>query len=321
MNILNSEETYYSLLGVEQNASSDEIKRAYRKLSLELHPDRNIGDPEKSEKYKKITSAYNILSNSTERANYDSTLSFSNITSPESMFMNMLFNPIDINNILNELKNNKFSREKFNQFHQFHFGPEIVSGMPFNNFPNGINNFEFDSKPKVISKTVNISLLDSYKGSKIPITIERWIYQNNQQITQEETLYIDIPKGIDNNEIITIKDKGNRLSSQNRGDVEVKINIQNDTKFERNGIDLIYKKTLTLKESLCGFKFDLEYLDGREFQINNQIGNIIPPDFRKIIPKFGMMRDDQVGDLIIIFDVKYPKKLTSEQLEKLESIL
>tara|TARA_B100001059_G_C17799909_1_gene565486 strand:- start:567 stop:1532 length:966 start_codon:yes stop_codon:yes gene_type:complete len=321
MNILNSQETYYSLLGVEQNASQDEIKRAYRKLSLELHPDRNIGDTEKSEKYKKITSAYNILSNSTERANYDSTLSFSNFGSPESMFMNMLFNPIDINNILNELKTNKFSRDKFNQFHQFHFGPEILSGMPFNNFPNGINNFEFDSKPKVISKTVNISFLDSYKGCKMPITLERWIYQNNQQITQEETLYIDIPKGIDNNEIITIKDKGNRLSSQNRGDVEVKINILNDTKFERNGIDLIYKKTLTLKESLCGFKFDLEYLDRREFQINNQIGNIIPPDFRKIIPKFGMMRDDQVGDLIIIFDIKYPKKLTSEQLEKLESIL
>lgn len=321
MNILNSDETYYSLLGVKQTASQDEIKRAYRKLSFELHPDKNNGDYEKGERYKKITSAYNVLSNESERAQYDATLSFSNLGSPETMFMNMMFNPIDINNILNELKNSKFSKDKFNQFHQFHFGPEILSGMPFANFPNGINNFEFDSKPKIISKNINISLLDSYKGCKIPITVERWIYQNNHQITQEETLYVDIPKGIDNNEIITIKDKGNRLSSQNRGDIEVKINITNDTKFERSGIDLIYKKSISLKESLCGFKFDLEYLDGREFQINNQKGNIIPPDFRKTIPKFGIERDGEIGDLIIIFDVKYPKKLSPEQLEKLENIL
>ena len=321
MNILNSDETYYSLLGVQHTASQDEIKRAYRKLSLELHPDRNTGDFEKGERYKKITSAYNVLSNESERAQYDATLSFSNLGSPETMFMNMMFNPIDINNILNELKNSKFTKDKFNQFHQFHFGPEILAGMPFTNFPNGINNFEFDSKPKVISKNINISLLDSYKGCKIPITVERWIYQNNHQITQEETLYVDIPKGIDNNEIITIKDKGNRLSSQNRGDIEVKINITNDTKFERSGIDLIYKKSISLKESLCGFKFDLEYIDGREFQINNQRGNIIPQDFRKTIPKFGIERDGEIGDLIIIFDVKYPKKLTIEQLEKLESVL
>ena len=71
--------------------------------------------------------------------------------------------------------------------------------------------------------------------------------------------------------------------------------------FERNGIDLIFKKSITLKESLCGFSFDLLYIDGREFKINNEPGNIIPAEFTKIIPKLGMERDNNIGNLIIIF--------------------
>ena len=81
------------------------------------------------------------------------------------------------------------------------------------------------------------------------------------------------------------------------------------------------KKSITLKESFCGFCFDLIYIDGKEFKINNKAGNVIPPDFRKVISKMGMQRDDDIGDLIIIFDVVYPKQFTTEQLEGLEKIL
>ena len=96
--------------------------------------------------------------------------------------------------------------------------------------------------------------------------------------------YIDIPKGIDDNEIITIINKGNRISDTNKGDVEIKILVKKHELFKRNGIDLIYKKSITLKESFCGFSFDLTYIDGKEFKINNKAGNIIPSDFRKVIP-------------------------------------
>ena len=188
-------------------------------------------------------------------------------------------------------------------------------------FKQGINDFDFESKPKNISITVTLTLLDSYKGCKKPIDIKRWIYENNNQMEQQETIYVDIPKGIDNNEIITIKEKGNRLSYNNKGDIEVKIIIDNKTKFERNGIDLIYRKKISLKESLCGFSFDLCYIDGREFKINNEAGNIIPPDFRKTISNFGMTRDNSTGDLIIIFDVVYPKTLSEKQIKELSNIL
>ena len=59
---------YYSLLEIEQTASMDDIKKAYRKLSLELHPDRNGGDIEKSNKFKQISDAYSVLSNEKKKA-------------------------------------------------------------------------------------------------------------------------------------------------------------------------------------------------------------------------------------------------------------
>ena len=72
---------------------------------------------------------------------------------------------------------------------------------------------------------------------------------------------------------------------------------------------------------MCGFSFTLKYIDGREFKINNEPGNLIPPDFRKTIPNFGIERDNSTGDLIIIFDVEYPKSLSLEQLNSLKDIL
>jgi len=206
-------------------------------------------------------------------------------------------------------------KNKNNSFSSFSFNP------PFSNISPQFENHEYDSKPTTINISISISLFEAYKGCKFPVPITRWKIENNKQIEQTETIYIDIPKGIDNNEIITIKDKGNQISNNNKGSIEVKINIENSTFFERNGIDLIFKKHISLKDSLCGFTFDLPYIDGREFKINNEAGNIIPPDFRKTIPKLGMTRDNEIGDLIIIFDVIYPKTLTKKQIEELSSIL
>lgn len=310
MNFSNQNENYYDILGVSSTASIEEIKKAYRKLSLELHPDRHNNNPTKAEKYKKVTAAYNILSNSSEKKNYDEL----NLNNPETMFMNMMLNPMDIMNMLKEIKKYKgpLSDELFSNF---------TSNSPFYGSPFNINNFDFNSKPKTISKNLSITLLDTYRGCQMPLLIKRWLFEDNIKSEQEETIYINIPPGIDNNEIITIKEKGNRLSNINRGDIEVKIIIINNTNFIREGLDLIYKKTISLKESLCGFSFDITYIDERQYKITNAAGNIIPSNYKKIIPELGMMRDNIKGDLYIIFDIIYPKKIDLEQIKKLESIL
>lgn len=311
INLLNSE-NHYSVLGLNFGASDQDIKKAYRKLSMELHPDRNKGNIQNSEKYKKITSAYNVLSNKTEKAVYDNTLNginginginglnFPNLN--DGMFMNMVLNPLDLNSIIKDLKKNGFSTNNSSSLFSQMFKPEP------------------ENYPSLLFESITITLLDAYKGCKIPLSINRYIIENNTKINQKETIYIDIPEGIDDNEIITLKEKGNKINGQ-KGDVEVKVIINNYTLFERNGIDLIYRKSITLKDALCGFTFDIKYLDGREFKINNEKGNIIPSNFQKRVPNLGMKRENVVGDLIIIFEVEFPKTLTENQIKELSHIL
>ena len=86
-------------------------------------------------------------------------------------------------------------------------------------------------------------------------------------------------------------------------------------------MNLIYKKTLTLKEALTGFSFEIKFLQDKSYTINNSSAKIITPGFKKIIPGMGMKRAGASGDLIIAFDVKFPDKFTEEQMKILKKIL
>jgi DnaJ-class molecular chaperone len=300
-------DSYYDILGIDSTASIGDIKHAYRKLSLDNHPDRNNGNKDKSEKFKKITEAYKILSDESERKKYDNSIN------------NLMGIDNDIQNIFNNLFNTLNKDTLNNDSSVF-----LSGGLPFmhtSNLTKGFSDHEYKSKPATISKNVNITLLQAYNGCKLPIDITRWVIESDIKYEEMETMYIDIFKGIDNNEIITIENKGNVISNSNKGDIKIKVLINNHNIFERHGIDLIFKKSITLKESFCGFSFDLPYIDGREFKINNEAGNIIPPNFQKVIPDLGMIRDNIKGNLIIAFDVIYPKQLTKEQVSKLDEIL
>lgn len=331
-NISNSE-THYNVLGISNTASEDDIKKAYRKLSLEYHPDRNNNNREKSEIFKKITEAYTILSDPVKKEQYDIALKLTqNISDDQTMFMNMFLKPFDTKNIIDEIRNNQFAKNIFmnDPIAAMAFGNISLDSNDFTDFSNFNNQFSSkhynsskpskSSKPSIINHSITISIMEAYKGCKIPLSINRWKKDNDIKYEQTETIYINIPKGIDDNEIITLKEKGNVVDDIH-GDIDVKISVSNNTDFERNGIDLIFKKSITFKESFCGFSFDLKFIDGREFKINNEAGNIIPPDFRKIIPNLGMQRDNDIGNLIIIFDVKYPKQLSETQINQLKEIL
>lgn len=186
-------------------------------------------------------------------------------------------------------------------------------------------------KPTPIIRHEEICLSKAYTGCTIPLQITRFVIENNNKRDETETIYVTIPKGIDNNEIIIIREKGNILADTNKGDIKLFIKINNDTEFIRNGLDLILNKTITLKDALCGFTFDMKHIDGRDFKINNINGNVINNNYNKIIPNMGMRRaissqlgpsnQDHVGNLIINFNVAFPTKLTDEQITALNKIL
>jgi DnaJ family protein A protein 2 len=156
---------------------------------------------------------------------------------------------------------------------------------------------------------------------KIPVEINRFIQEQNQRIQEIETIYVDIPKGIDDGEIIIIREKGNVINNF-KGDVKIFIKIENNTEIKRVGLDLIYEKTISLKEALCGFSFELKHLNGKIYTITNSstVGHVIRQNYQKMIPNMGLERDGHVGNLVIVFNINFPEQLSESVLEELKKI-
>lgn len=315
---------YYKILGVSEDADQDVIKKAYRKLSMKWHPDKNKGDHSAEEKFKEISNAYTILSDKESKSRYDM----------ERRFGGQGGHGIDMNDIFSSI---------------FGGGGGIPGMFPpganvrvftHGNMPNGFDPFSgiheqgpngmfgfhpsmnnVFNKPPPITQTVHINIKQAYTGCNIPIKIKRWCKEANTKREEEETLYIQIPKGADNNEIIILREKGNSINATLKSDVKVFIKVTNDTPLVRSGLDLIFKKTISLKDALCGLSFDLPYINGKTYKINNDIGSIIQPGYRKVIPDMGMERENVKGSLVIEFNVEFPDKLSTETINKLKTLL
>lgn len=300
----------YNVLELNDNATQEEIKKSYRRLSLLFHPDRNNNSPESTVRFQKISSAYETLSDEEKRKNYDIQLKGTSQSTNFQNFFNQPNKEFDATDILNFFSNNFFNNSA------------SVNGVKLgNNIFNMDNLKQKLAKPTPIIKTETITLSKAYTGYNMPIEITRWIVENEMKREETETIYIPVPPGVDNNEIIIIRDKGNILSENNIGDIKIFIKIINDTEFTRNGLDIIYNKTIGLKEALCGFSFDINYLDGRVFKLNHNNGNIITHNYNKVLKGMGMKRDEHIGNLTINFNVTFPDKLTEAQIEALKHIL
>jgi len=301
---------YYKVLGVSDNSTDEEIKKAFRKLSLKHHPDRGGS----GEEFKKINEAYQTLGDSKKRQMYK---------------MN---------------RGNPFARfngrePDMDPIFKMFFGGGIpgmgmpgmpgmhgMSGMPgmghaqvfVNGRPMNMNALQ---KPTPIIKTITVSLTQSFSGMTYPLQIERWIMVNNVKKIEKEKIYVKIKKGVDSGEIIIIRNKGNVINETLKGDIKLFIKVENRSNFKREGLNLKFKKTITLKESLTGFKFDIKHINGKTYTINNDSGNIIPANYKKEIDTLGMSREEITGKLIIEFDVIFPETLTKDQIDKLKEIL
>jgi DnaJ-class molecular chaperone len=336
---MNNTNNLYEVLCVTKTATQEEIKKAYRKLSLELHPDRNNGSNESTEKFKKISNAYETLGDEEKRKAYD--MSDNNFTNN-----GVGINP---NDLFNFFAQNIFGNmgKPVNMRHgpvphgpnphgpvphgPVPHGPVPHGPNPHGPIPHGPGFFNVEGslegirqglhKPIPIMKNLEITLTKSYVGCTLPLEITRWVNENGIKREETETIYITIPKGVDNNELIILRDKGHIMNDTIKGDIKIFISVNNDTEFIRSGLDLIFNKTISLKEALCGFSFDMKYLDGKTFKINNGNGNVIGFNYKKVLPDMGMKRDNHTGNIIINFNIVFPEKLTSEQIESLLTIL
>ncbi len=305
---------YYKLLEVDKNASQDAIKKAFRKLSLKYHPDKPTGD---AEKFKEINEAYQTLGDENKKRMYDMkkngrggmNINFGRGGMPPGFHSFHMNQQGDVPDILKMF----FGGMDPMSMAQQHQGQDT----PFNPFVQVRTQL---SKPSPIQKTLSITLVGSYEGMTYPVEIERAVAQNGIKKIEKETLYVDIPKGIDNNEMIVLSNKGNVIGER-KGDVKIHIKVNNDTKFIRKGINLYFHKDITLKEALTDFKIEFEHLNGKKYKIDHTGNSIIYPNQEMKIKDMGMERNSKKGSLIIIFKVKFPNKLTQEQKEELKNIL
>ena len=158
---------------------------------------------------------------------------------------------------------------------------------------------------------VYITLEDAYCG------IEKHLVKIGEQ-----ELYICIPPGVNDKEIIIASINSTKSKAQMAQIVHIIVNIKPHELFQRNGLDLIIEKEISFKDSLCGLEFSIQHVNGKTFHLQHKDGTIIKDGVSKTIKRLGMKDGNNgIGALTIYFKVVYPDKLSKEQIEKLSEIL
>jgi len=335
-------ENHYQVLGINQDASESEVRKAYRSLSLKYHPDRNPSE-EAGELFRKINEANEVLSDPEKRKQYDHDLKYGEGSFMQQAEMN------DINNIINQMFGGGMGMGGFPGFPGFHGMGGFPGGIRVNmsgmgGFPGmgGMHNvrvfhngqevnvgdqdpfsqfFSHMQKPEPLIKHVTISLEDAYKGIHLPVEIEKVSVLRRIQSTEIETIYVDIPQGVNSGETLLLPNMGNSVEG-NSGDLKIVVQIENTTKFIRNGLDLHYQVPISLKDALCGFSLEIKHLNGKVLSLNNKENNtVIKPNHKKTVTNLGMVKGGNSGNLVIEFLVEFPEELNREQIDQLREIL
>jgi len=282
---------YYKTLGVEKGASKDEIKKAFRKLAHEHHPDKNKGD---DSKFKEINEAYTTLSDDQKRQQYDTFGS----AGPSG----------------------------FGGGQGGYGGGFNGAGFDFSGFArqyqsqNG-QSFEFDLGD-IFGDFFNGGGRRPRRGANITVDVQlsfkESVFGIDKEISVDGTkLSVKIPAGIDNGQGLRVPGKGED-GPGGRGDLIVRIWVEEHKTFRKEGYNLIMELDLKLTTALLGSTIDLETLDGKiELKIpagttHNEILRIR----QKGVPDERGRR----GDILIVTKVEMPKKLSKAAQKMVEEL-
>ena len=323
--------SHYDVLQLDsRSATPDEIKRAFRRLSMELHPDKNGNSEESKRAFQEINEAYNVLSDPEKRGNYDFELQMGmgghghRMHHMGPMHMGMGINPLDM---LFAAMHGQQPQQPQHMFEAMFggmggMGPRII----IHNFTQQNMSEPSYSEPSYsepsydINMVIALSLSDAFNGvNQRPVHIQ---YEDEAHAAHSETIMINVPPAIPNGHKVGIPGRGNVVpnSGGRRGTLHLEISIEEHPQFRREGdADLVVEHRVSLKDALCGFAFDLVHLNGRSYKFNCKPCSITGSmNETKVLPGLGY---NESGALKIRFSIELPTSLTEEQVAALSAIL
>ncbi|WP_337873347.1 J domain-containing protein [Ignavibacterium sp.] len=297
---------YYKILGVDKNATQEEIKRAYRKLAMKYHPDRNPGDKSAEEKFKEITEANEVLSDPEKRKKYDMLgVNWKNYQHTgrgfDDFFTQFGGRRSGIYSSTNEFSGD-FSDMFGNLggfsdfFESFFGGRSKFTESKFNFGTNRAKSSQID-----VEADLNITLEDAFNGTERQITIDGKKFK------------VKINPGIKDGQKLRLKNLGrSRISGGPKGDLYLTIHILKHPFYEIKDEDLYFNLDIDLYTAVLGGRESIKTLDGKRINLNIPEGTESGKILR--LRELGMFKDDEIrGDLFIKVHVTIPKNLTEEE--------
>ncbi|EGD80533.1 chaperone protein dnaJ [Salpingoeca rosetta] len=319
---------FYKILGVKRSASKRDIKKAYRKLAIQYHPDKNPDNEEAAQKFQDIGAAYEVLSDEEKRKIYDKhgEEGLKNAAGqqhdPFDMFSSMFGGSffgfggnqrreretpkgadvvLDLAVSLEDLYNGQFF--------------EILHAKPVPKPTSGTRkcNCRMEMKTQQIApgqfQMMNAQVCDEC--------------QNVKMVIEHVELDVEVEPGMVEGQELVFTAEGEPHIDGDPGDLKFRIRTQKHPRFQRSGNNLLTNVTISLRDSLVGFSMEIEHLDGHKVTVERK--GITPHGTVHRIKGEGMMQYDNnlvIGDLYITFDVHYPERqFTEDEADRLIELL
>ena len=338
---------YYKTLGIQKGATEDEIKKAYKKLALKWHPDRNQDNKAQADKkFQEISEAYEVLSDSNKRTIYDQYgeaglkggipeqgggmpggFHFSSGGSG--------FNPSNAEDIFKAFFSSSGASPfggSFSSGDEFggNGGFQTFSGMPGGFGMGGMPGMGQKSRasqkraPQVHQMTLPLSLNDLYSGAEKKFKVKRKrLDSRGQQVLDEKQIVVTIKPGYKKGTKIKYAGEGDDLGDGPQ-DLEFVLDESPHPTFTRQGNDLHTTLKLSLMEAMAGFERKINHLDGRVLTVNGGQQETQQPGSMLYIKGEGMpisKEPGKKGDLFVKCDVELPKRITDAQKNVLKTLL